>query len=712
MILLLAAAALAIDGRVVERDTNLGIAGVTLRAGDLSTTTDAKGRFQLDVAPGTEVAFEHPAYVALAFAAPDADEWRVRLWAEAETFEVVVEARRDEPVASVTRLDRERVLETPGTFEDPVRLAQSLAGVAVTPEYSPTAGDLALRGSAPGESRFLLDGIALPYLYHYSGYTSVLHTRLLDELALYPSTFNSEWGAAVGGIVDARTRWDRPEKTSASVNLNLVMAGAEVAVPLGERFTLRAGGRRSYLDAVQREDEQYTVFPRFWDYFARAEYAPGSGRAWGLLAFGAGDAWERYSGEPTELAGWEQESNPKLEYSQQYHAFALQHRELVGRTRLEGFVGAVIYDVEATLPEAAELRSEATLQFREEVVVAPRDGLAVAFGADGRQTFTVLDVETERAWIEVAREAPLLGRGASGGADVARFVGGGHAELRWDVGPVRLAPGVRVDGDTQTTAVTVDPRALVRWELGPDTRLRFAGGGYSQFQSVEALYFDTEGFGDPADVAPAHAWQGAAAVEHAIAGRWEVGAEVWGKQMTGLVLELPDGSARGDVEGAAWGVEATSRYRLRERFFASLSLGVGRATRGGEAFDYDQPWSANLIASWDFAPTWRAGLRLRGAAGLPYTPIVDGVLQAEDDTYQPVFGPRNSARQPVYTKVDARIEKTFYTRAVEVAAYAELWWVPGASNVMYQAYRYDYDDAASVAGPPFIPLVGVRGALR
>ena len=138
----------------------------------------------------------------------------------------------------------------------------------------------------------------------------------------------------------------------------------------------------------------------------------------------------------------------------------------------------------------------------------------------------------------------------------------------------------------------------------------------------------------------------------------------WAKRMDGLVLTELDGSLRGGVTGEAWGVEFTSRYRIRDRFFAS--------------------------------------------AGFPYTPVEDGLYLAASDTYTPVYGARNSARYAAYQKVDAHIEKTFHTRLVQVTAYAELWWVPPVSNVMYLAYRYDYDESAPVAGPGFIPLVGIR----
>ncbi|MES2644315.1 MAG: TonB-dependent receptor [Myxococcota bacterium] len=708
IVLVALASAAPLEGRVVDQSTGLPVVGAEVLANGATVTTDPKGRFALDLPVGTPVTFRAPGFMDATFALPDDVDWRVRLFPESGALEIVVEARRDDPVVSVTSLDRERVERTPGTFEDPVRLVQSLPGVSITPEYSPKAGDISIRGAAPGENRFLLDGIDLPYLFHFNGYSSVFHTRMLDELTLWPSTYGANWGGATGGIVETKSRWDRPDGVRGTVNLNLVMGGAEVRVPLGKKWVLRASGRRSYLDAFSRDDEQYTVFPQFWDYFARAEYTPGEGRQWGLLAFGAGDAYTRYSGEPTELVGWEQETNPKFDFDQQYHVAAVVHRERFGRTRTDGVLAFVDYNVTGTLPSASEVLHEQSLQLREDLVTAPIDAVSIAYGLEVKGSNTRVLSETTQAWPEVAREAALLARGVNTNVEQARLTGGAYVEGRFELGPVRLVPGVRVGFDTLTGggtgAPTVDPRFLARWTVGPDTRARFGIGQYTQYPTVSQLAPD---IGAP-DAGPSRAQQIALGFDHAIAGRWEVGVDGWAKRMDGLFLTELDGSLRSDVIGAAWGVEVTSRYRIRDRFFASVGLAFGHATRDGEVFDYDQPWSGNLAASWTFHPTWNVGVRYRLAAGLPYTPVEDGLYQAASDTYTPLYGPRNSARYAPYQKVDAHLEKTFHTRLIQVTAYAELWWVPEVSNVMYLAYRYDYDASAPVAGPSFIPLVGVR----
>lgn len=699
-----AAYAAPIEGKLIERLTGLPIAGATVAYEGGSVQTDPRGRFTVDLPAGTPVTFEAPGFLTSTFPVPDADEWRVKLAREEGALEIVVEARRDDPVVSVTSLDRERVERTPGTFEDPVRLVQALPGVAITPEYSPKAGDIAIRGAGPGESRFLLDGVDLPYLFHFNGYSSVFHTRMLDELTLWPSTYGSNWGGATGGVIETKSRWDAPDEVRGSVNLNLVMGGAEVRAPIGEKWVVRASGRRSYLDALSRDDEQYTVFPVFWDYFARAEHHPGSDRRWGLMAFGAGDAYERFSGEPTELEGWEQASNPKFTYDQSYHVVGLTHRERVGRTKLDGVLAYVDYTVAGELPTAHERFHERSLQLREDAVTAPSETFSLAYGLEVEGSSTTIDAETDQAWPEVSREAALLARGVSADVEALRLVGGGYVEGRVELGPVRLVPGLRADYDTLSGAYTVDPRFLARWQIGADTRVRAGAGQYSQFGTVAQLSPVT---GDPG-APPSRAQQAAVGIDHAIAGRWEVGVDGWAKRMDGLFLTELDGTVTGGVEGEAWGVELTSRYRIRDRFFASVAFAFGHAERGGVVFDYDQPWSGNFVASWTFLPTWNAGLRYRVSAGLPYTAVEDGLYLAASDTYTPVYGARNAERYAPYQKLDLHLEKTFHTRLVKVTVYGELWWVPSGNNVMYLAYRYDYDDSAPVAGPGAIPLVGIR----
>jgi hypothetical protein len=627
--------------------------------------------------------------------------------AEPVDAEIVIEARRDPPMVTEHALDRERVEETPGTFEDPIRLVQALPGVAVTPEYSPAAGDLAIRGAGPGENRYTLDGIEIPYLYHFNGYSSVFHTRLLQELRLAPSTFDARGSGATGALVETESTWDPPERVRGSVNLNAIMAGAEAAVPLGRTWSARASSRRTFLDLGPNTSDQYTVFPSSWDWFGRVEHRPGAEWRLGMLTFGAGDSYSRYAGEPELLDPYEDTLNPELSYRRDFQVAALVHERQGARARWRGSLAYTHRDVAVSLTSASESIDEHRVALRQDLVTSPRPGHVLAAGVEASASALALDVDADRAWPELEQESALLVRGMPGTDRLCRLVAGAYGEWQWTLGAVRLVPGLRVDGDSGTGALVADPRLALRWEFLPDTRAKLGGGWYSQFPRSAAL---APNLGN-AVLAVARSRQVATGVETAIAGRLELGADAYYIVTEDVVVEDPGGPPR-NADRWSTGVEVVSRYRLRETIFAMASLALGRSETGGVTSDYDQPWAANVAASWDFLPTWNAGLRFRAAEGLPHTPIVDGQYQGASDTYAPISGATNSARLPAYSKVDAHLEKVFPLRGDRsLEVYAELWWVPAGSNTMYLVYSYDFDASAAVHGPEWMPLLGVRAEL-
>lgn len=699
----------AVSGRVLERGTSDPVAGAVLLVGDQEIPVGEDGRFTVDLPPGTAVTVRAPGYAEDVVTVPAEGELRVLLRRTSGALEVVVEARRDTPSVAEQRLDQERVQLTPGTFEDPVRLVQSLPGVTQTPEYSPIAGDIAVRGSVPSDNRFYLDGIELPYLYHYNQYASGFHTRLLDELTLYPSTFGAPWGDATGAILETRSVWDDPERLRGSVNWNAIMTGAEVATPLAPGWSMRASGRRSFLDLFERDAQQYTLFPIFDDWFGRLEHETAGGQRWALVTIGAGDAYDRYAGEPTVLDPYEQSQNPVFAYRQRFAVVGLQHDRAGLAGSLRGSLSYTWHGLSGELPDAASRRRRDVVALREDATLRLTDDLYLATGGELRVEAVDLAVETNRAWPEVAEESPLLARGVEGSEQAVIPRLGIYVEPRWELGPVRLTPGVRADADLDLGAVVVDPRLGVRLALGEDRRLRLAGGLYHQFPSPDDR---SAVFGDPT-LGPSRSWQAAVGVDQAIAGRLELQLDGWVKRMADLVQAETGAAPVGGVEGSAWGVSFTSRYRLRDRFFTWASVDLARSWRTVDGVtspsDYDQPFATSLVASWTFAPTWNVGVRWRMSAGLPYTPVTDGIYQAASDTYLPVYGVTNGARFPVYQKYDAHLEKKFILRRVTLTPYLEAWYVPRSANVMYYAWRYDYDEVTEVRGPGFIPLFGIRG---
>lgn len=708
-LLLLAGSALAGELVVVVRDQGSGapIAGAELTIDDAPAgQTDARGMVTISISdegaqPLRVLSIEHQPAVVVA-RPPLSTPLVVYLKPGPPAQEIVVEANRVSPHAVRQILDMERVAKVPGTYGDPIRLIQSLPGSTVTREYSPSAGEIILRGSGPGESLVYLDGVEIPYLYHFRQYASVIHTQLLKEVAVYPSAFSAVYGNATGGVVAIETRDALAEQPRGGASLNLVVAGGYGSTPLGARAGVAASARRSYADLLESGSDQYTLWPSFWDYMARHDQALSPDHHITITAIGAGDQYGRYAGDAAALDPLEQEGNPEFSYSRRFHGLILGDDLIVAAGRLRTTVAYVDDRLSAVLPAARQLSSEpyGWLRHRSQLFVGEK--LSLDVGVESKLSFIERVVETDQPWLEVAQEAPLLAQGVSMAEQQVRLLGGAWAEPHILLGRTTLQPGARAQWDSLTATTAVDPRLTVQSSLSRGWKIRAALGRYTQAPDADALSVA----GD-SGLPLARAAHAALGIDTLLADKIEVSLDGWGKTLRDVVVWDP-GEAPAAEDGWGAGVELTGRYRLRDVFFSWASISVSTSRREDTVFVYDQPLAANVVFSWDFRPQWELGLRYRYASGLPYTPIVDAAYDGDQDRYLPIAGAPNSARLPVYQKLDLHLGWERDIRAVTLSLYAETWVVLPGSSALYPVYSFDYSEEALVVGPTVLPLLGGR----
>ena len=90
--------------------------------------------------------------------------------------------------------------------------------------------------------------------------------------------------------------------------------------------------------------------------------------------------------------------------------------------------------LEGALPSASAVRTERYGWLRQNTVVELPGRWGLDLGAEAKLAGIDRAVETDRAWIDVAAEAPLLARGVSLDEQVTRFTGGLWAEPRLRLG--------------------------------------------------------------------------------------------------------------------------------------------------------------------------------------------------------------------------------------------------------------------------------------
>jgi len=633
-------------------------------------------------------------------------ELRVWLREGERPVEIVVEGLKWSADVSRQVVDAEQALETPGTLDDAFRLVQALPGNVVQREYSPTSSDISVRGSQPGDNRYYLDGIEVPYLYHFNQYASVFPASQIGQLELLSSTFSARYGDAVGAVIEARSRLERPEGVHGSASLNFVMGGADVRAPLGDDWWVSAAGRRSYQDLAGEQTTQFSVWPTFHDLVVRAERG-GQRENLGLFVAAAGDGYTRAVGELDVLDPLEIEGISNLAYDEGFTVAGVRRSIERSRLSLRTVTGYVRHRREAVVAGVGGERFGSDgLSHRTDVRLTPTPGRTLSFelGTEIRAARTRLDVDRTDLGIRVSEEAPVLARGRAIDASLSRLQAGVYGTGFFGPERVRIMPGVRIEGDTGTGTLVVQPRAALRAQVTDTTMLKASGGRY--VQAPRSVDLAAQG-GLPLTTS----WQAAVGVEQAIAGRLEVGVEAFAKWLDRPTLQIVDAPLRVVDAGRVRGIELTTRYRLRETFFFWAFLAVGESTLidGGveRPSDSDQRFAGGLVASAELG-NWTLGARYKVASGLPFTPVETSVYDASADRWRPIVGEPNSDRLPTYHKVDLRLARRWVFRGWALDATAELWYVPPAANQLYPVWNFDFREQAWVAGPGLLPLAGLR----
>jgi TonB-dependent Receptor Plug Domain len=285
-------------GRVLtfgQRDAIAGARIIPLDGADMVTAAE-DGTFALDLAPGTHrfviraTGFEDlESRVTLAKNQQLEFEYRMLPTIDGKRYRTIVRQRRDVALSSTTLREAE-IREVPGTRGDPLRVVGSLPGVSQLAGFLPY---VVVRGAAPGNTGYYMDGSRVPILFHVALGPSVIHPYFIDAVDFYPGGAPVRLGRYASGIIEARTRPARRDRVHGDVDLRLTDAGGLLEIPINRSYlanckskkksrldckrgpgkgSLTFAGRYSYTGALLSL-VQSSVRIRFWDYQARFDHA-------------------------------------------------------------------------------------------------------------------------------------------------------------------------------------------------------------------------------------------------------------------------------------------------------------------------------------------------------------------------------------------------------------------------------------------------------
>lgn len=276
-----------VRGSVKDKNTQEAIVGavVTVEGGTIATTTDFEGnyRFQLPVGTynfkasylgyNTLIKYNIPLSTGNAQVVNFEMEEQVAELGEVNvTFEKGKSAVATDMVTplSVQALTTEEIKSNPGGSFDVSRVIQTLPGVGGA-GGSAARNDIIVRGGAPNENVYYLDGIEIPVLNHFQtqgssgGAQGILNVSFIEDVKLSSSAFDARYDNALAPTFIIKQRQGNPEKVSDNLRISFTEAVATLEGPLGKKTDFLISGRKSYLDQLFKLID-LPIRPNFYDF--------------------------------------------------------------------------------------------------------------------------------------------------------------------------------------------------------------------------------------------------------------------------------------------------------------------------------------------------------------------------------------------------------------------------------------------------------------
>jgi hypothetical protein len=612
-----------------------------------------------------------------------------------------------------------------GGEPDLVRAVQVLPGVVSTGDQG---GQLYIRGGAPIQNLVKLDGMILYNPFHSIGFFSVFETDILRSADIYTAGFNAQYGGRNSSVMDIKTRLGNRQRVAGKVSSSTYMSRALLEVPIGKKVdglapsSLLITAKKSYLDQTAG-----LFYP-----YVKTEF--------GGLPFTFTDLYGKYgfqakNGSSANFFGFQFQDGTQLAAD-----------KAIGWTATGyGADLTIIPPSSATVIKAHFAQSDYAITSTE-IAGRPRESSIDGFNAGLDFTYFMRKYDQLTYGLEFigysTRYQFTNGVGRILRQDDNSTEVAGYIQYRYQSGRWLVEPGFRVHNYGALGIVRAEPRFGLKYNATEYLRIKASGGMYSQNlvaansdrDVVNLFYGFLSGAGDlPSMFDGQPVLSKLQTATHAVLGtewnltpRWSLEVEGYLKQFHRITninrFKLYDDSdayqdkpeiLRKDFmveKGNAMGLDFLVKYEDPHWYFwGTYSLGRVRRFDGQQWYapHFDRRHNANAVVAYKWGEgkemPWEFNLRWNLGTGFPFTPI-RGYFQNQPFTTPAgtpdlaydyarengqlgiLYGDLNSARLPVYHRLDATLKRVWKS-----GKFNRLEASLAATNVYNRANIFYYD---------------------
>lgn len=601
--------------------------------------------------------------------------------------------------------------KSPGGNRDISRIVRSYPGVSFSPiGYR---NDLIVRGGAPSENRFYLDGIEIPNINHFAtqgasgGPVSILNADLIREVQFYTGAFPADKGGALSSVMDIRLRDGNVDDNSFKATLGASEVSLSGSGHFGGNTTYLFSVRQSYLQLLFKVlglpflpnyiDGQFKIKTRLSD---RDEIV--------LLGLTGIDRMKLNTDEKGEDAEYMLSYLPRIEQQTftigaAYKHYTGKHVQTVSlgynylanqnlkyRNNDDSSADNLTLDL-SSHEQKVSLRAENRTYGERWAFV---EGVEAYYAKYDDNTFQRLYRSGGQVLLRQNTDLGIMGWGA-------------FASARYKTTDERLTAtlGLRFDGCDYSSAMarfweTVSPTLSLSYRVLPQLAVNAAVGMYHQLPAYTALgYTDETGAYVNKSLKYMRVVNANLGTEWNISRQVVVSVEGFFKRYSRVPLSVVDGiplACKGndygvvgneqlvpDADGRAYGVEASMRWQVAGKLTSVASFtffrSEYRSENGAEyiASAWDNRFIANVSGTYELPRNWSIGAKLSAIGGSPFTPYDEdksSLVEAWDVQGRPYYDYTryNTGRLDAFAQLDVRVDKNYYFKGWRLGIYLDL----------------------------------------
>jgi hypothetical protein len=636
--------------------------------------------------------------------------------------------RRDPLEAnSIRNFNYEEIRRSPGGFEDVIRALSILPGVA---QADAGRNDLIVRGGAPSENLYLIDGIEVPNINHFGtqgatgGPLSYVNLDFVKETSFSTGGFSSLYGDKLSSVLNINLRDGREDRLGGKGTISATQFGLNLEGPITQNSNFIFSARRSYLDFIFKAAD-FSFVPEYYDVLLKADFDPHANDAFSFLFIGALDNVKYFN--ETEDQRYDNSRILGTDQTQYVSGFTYRHLFTNGFFKIFLSRNYVNYDSQQSdsllNPIFTNKSKEAENSLRADLVFQLSKSSELNLGGTIKLINADYDILFPTFITTFGDTLPLTSLNTKN--EYTKFgIYVNYNTLIFNRLTFNL--GARSDVFTALNKTTYfSPRLSLSYALTELTNINFSTGLYNQSPS----YIWLEAFESNRDLRMIQVNQFVFGFDHRISADALLKVEAFYKNYDNyptstirpyLVLANTGAGYSGSDDnfssfgleplvdagyGKARGVELSIQKKLSDiPYYGIFSFTYSKADytsldgieRPGS---YDQNWLLNISGGYKFNEFWEFSSKFRFASGKPYTPFnSDGTQNVAD---------YNTHRLKSAHSLDVRVDKRWYFSGWTLITYVDIQNI--YNNKITSGVRWDSREMKTVetSSIGILPSVGI-----